>query len=405
MNSFWSLVGFEYKKILHKRSVQVVLFLAAIVTAISVGGTLLGNSYVDGEVYESNYEAMVKDRTYARALDGRTLDGELLEEAADAYARIPASDKYMDTPEYQTYARPYSQIYSLTRAVYNTVSRRFNMEDFQGLTEKQAEEFYAMRRDKLVQLMEAAGMSDRAKEEVLASDAQIEIPFTFSYTDGYTRSFTLMYTTGLIAAFVMAICIAPLFSGEYTSGADQLILTSKYGKNRLISAKLFTGFSLAAILCLVLTAIVYALSMLVFGFDGGNAPFQLYAPLSPYPLTMGQTALLLTVCAFFACILSAAITMLLSTKLKSPFGVIILISLLLVVPMFIDIPNTNIWLYNLSHLLPTNMLSLSVVADGIQYELLGLVIKPYAFLPIFAAAVSAVLTPFAYRSFKKHQIS
>lgn len=404
MSSFLRLVGFEYKKILHKRSVRIVLLLAVLVTAVSVWGTLFGNSYVGGEVYESNYAAMVKDRGYARALAGRALDGDLLMEAATAYAQIPEAEKYQETPAYLTIARPYSGVYSVGRVVYNTPSRRFNMEDFQALTRAQAEQFYTTRREKQVQLVEETGMSDKAKEKVLALDAQIQTPFIYSYTDGYTRFFTLMYTIGLMAAFTMAICVAPMFAGEYTSGADQLILAAKHGKRRLIGAKLFTGFSLAAIICLVLTLTGYLLSLLAFGSDGGSAPLQLYSVMSPYALTMGQTALLLSVCAFFGCILTAALTMLLSAKFKTPFGVIILISLILVVPMFFYVSEENIGLHNLFQLLPSNMMTLWTTTSSIQYELLGLVIRPYVFLPLFAAAVSILLTPFAYRSFKNHQI-
>jgi hypothetical protein len=96
--------------------------------------------------------------------------------------------------------------------------------------------------------------------------------------------------------------------------------------------------------------------------------------------------------------------MFLSARLTSPFGVIILISLLLIVPLFIKTSETHLWLYNLFHLLPTNMSSLPVATDSIQYELFGLVVRPYIFLPLFAAAVSIFLTPFAYRSFKNHQV-
>lgn len=404
MSSFWSLVGYEYKKILHKKSVVIVLLLAVIVAAISVWGTLFGSSYVDGEVFESYYDAMIKDRTYARSLAGREIDSKLIMEAAQAYAQIPEADRYYDTPEYQTFARRYSEIYNISRAINNTASRRFNMVDFRVLTDGQAEQLYAIRRDKQVQAVEETGMSDKAKEKVLALDAQIETPFTFSYTDGYRRFFTLMYPVGLMAAFVMAICISPLFSGEYTSGADQLILASKHGKRRLIQAKLFTGFLMAAAICLFLTLINYIFSMLTFGFDGWNSPLQIFNPMLPYPLTMGQTAVLLAVCAFFACLLTTAITMLLSAKFKSPFGVIVLISLLLVVPMFITVSYDRIGLYNLFHLLPTNMMEFGTVTSPIQYELFGLVLKPYVFLPLFAVAVSILLTPFAYRSFKNHQI-
>ncbi len=107
MSSFWNLVGYEYKKILHKKSVQIVLLLAVIVTIICVWGTLFGNSYVDGQVFESNYDAMVKDRAYSRSLAGREIDSKLIMEAVRSYARIPQNDRYYDTPEYQAFARKY----------------------------------------------------------------------------------------------------------------------------------------------------------------------------------------------------------------------------------------------------------------------------------------------------------
>lgn len=52
----------------------------------------------------------------------------------------------------------------------------------------------------------------------------------------------------------------------------------------------------------------------------------------------------------------------------------------------------------------TKMADFWSVTDRIQYEIFGLVVRPYVFLPLFAVAVSALLTPFAYRSFKSHQI-
>lgn len=250
-HSFWNFVGFEYKKIFNKKSVQFALFLTIAVIGISVFGTLFGNTYIDGKVFESNYDAMIKDRDYARSLEGRQLDSELIMESAQAYARISMQNNYTDTDEYQTFARPYSGVYSIIRTIFNTESRRFNMEDFQSLRSAQADEFYTMRRLKQIQLVQETNMSSAAKEKVLAMDAQVETPFIFSYTDGYRRFFNLSNIVGLASAFAIASCIAPLFAGEYTSGADQLILSSKHGKNKLIAAKLFTGFSLTAAICVL----------------------------------------------------------------------------------------------------------------------------------------------------------
>lgn len=404
MSGLWSLICFEYKKILKKRSVRITLLAAVLISIISVPGTLFGSTYIDGKPYESNYDAMLKDRNYARAFNGKKINSELILKAVKGYSKISESDKYQEKGDYQQFARPYSAIYGIIRTVFNMESRRFNMEDFQQLTSKEAEQFYNIRREKLVQIVETTVMSKKSKEQVLELDTRINIPLTFSYTDGYTRFFVILYSIGLTAALAMAICIAPLFSGEYTSGTDQLILSSRYGKNKLIKAKLLTGFSLSALICLILIFLAYLLSMLIFGADGRGAPLQLYVILSPYPITIGQAAGFLALCTLFSCLMTAALTMLLSAKLKTPFGVIILISLLLIVPMFINVPETSIILYKLSSLLPINMMAFGTVLDGIQFELFGLIIKPYVFMPLFALVISSLVVPFTFHSFKNHQI-
>ncbi|MDF2513337.1 MAG: hypothetical protein K0S04_3203 [Herbinix sp.] len=405
MKGLWSLISYEYKKILRKKSVWIALILAILITIISVPGTLFGSYYIDGELYESHLEAMVKDREYARDLSGRKLDSDLIMESVKAYSNIPGIEPYQATMEYQKLARPYSAIYGISRSVYNTRSRRFNMEDFQVLPREQADIFYILRHERLIDIVEDTAMSTKAKAKVLELDDQIETPITFSYVDGYTRFFNLAATFGLTAAFVAAICIAPLFSGEYTSGADQIILSSKYGKNKLIKAKLLTGFSLAALICLMLMLLCFVLSMAIFGSDGGGAALQLYIMMSPYPVTMGQTAIFMSVCTLCSCLMTAAITMLLSAKLRTPFGVIILVGILLIIPLLFFVPESIPFLYKLSHLLPTNIMTFWAVTDGIQFELFGLVIKPYVFLPVFAILVGLFLIPFSYRSFKNHQIT
>lgn len=102
MKEFWTLVSFEYRKILGKRSVKIALLLTLFLSVFSIWGTLMGSYYIEGELFESNAEAMKKDRAYARELSGRILDDKLLMEAADAYQTIPDSAAvYQSTEEYQ----------------------------------------------------------------------------------------------------------------------------------------------------------------------------------------------------------------------------------------------------------------------------------------------------------------
>lgn len=404
MNCFLQLVGFEYKKIAKRRGALLALALALITTILLPLGTLIGSVYEDGAPVETQYAAMQTDRAYARALSGRPIDAALLMEAAAAYAQVPDSTRYTQTPEYKTHARPYSEIYGIARAVYNTASQRFNMEDFQSLSAEQAASFYALRQDQQANLLAQYPMSERAKSELTALDAQVETPFRYSYYGGYQRFLGILYTVGLLLAFSVSVCIAPLFAGEYTSGADQLLLSARHGKGKLIGAKLFTGFSLTAAASLVLTGLTYLTCMLAFGPDGVHAPIQLMLPLCAYPLTFGQAALIFSLCVLLAALMTSALTMLLSARMKSPFGVIILISVLLVAPMYIRVPVTMPGLYNLVQLLPSNMMERPNVFDTMQFELFGLVLHPWQAMLLAAGAVTVLLTPFAIRAFKRHQI-
>lgn len=146
--------------------------------------------------------------------------------------------------------------------------------------------------------------------------------------------------------------------------------------------------------------------MIVWGSGGANSDITLMGNIFPYPLTVGQCAVRYVISLTMACMLFSAIASALSAALKAPFSTIVIMSVLLIVPMFINVPGeAPIWIFCLNNLLPTNMMAYWGAMFDYQYEIFGLVIPPYVFLPVFAAAVSCLCSALAYRSFRKHQIS
>lgn len=407
MNNFWALTQFEYKKIFRKRSTVIVLVAAFLLSVFSCMAILIGSFYVNGEPVESKVEAMKTDRSYSRALAGRAIDSTLLLEAADAYAKIkvPIDGKYSGTAEYNLYARPYSAIYSIAANSYYSDGNNFGVADFQALTREQAEILYESRTEKLESNINSMAASDTAKQKLLDLNSRIETPFIYDYTEGYERFFGIMYTTGMIIGFTAAILLAPIFSGEYSSGADQLVLSTRHGKKKLIFAKLFAGITIAGGLSLLLSLVTFLQCMLTYGFDGGDAALQILQPLWVYPVTMWQAALLYSVCIILGTVFIGAITILLSSRMKTSFGVIIPICILIVVPVFIRDPETNVVFSNLLSLLPVNMMAVENAFSPHLFELGDIVIKPYIAMPLFAGALTMALLPFAYQGFKNHQIS
>lgn len=404
MNNFWQLTRYEYKKILRKKSTIIILILTVAVTLLSSLAILVGNVYVDGVPTETYYEAMKTERSYARAHSGLEIDSSLLLEMSTAYGKVPAEGKYSETKEYNLYARKYSHIYGIARTIYGELEEKFSIAQIQKLTPEMADSLYDIRREAVEREVSSLMASEATKEHLLQLDSQVETPFVFDYAEGYARFFGIMYTTGIIICFASAILLASIFAGEYTSGADQLLLSSRNGKKTLIYAKLFTSVTLSGGICLFLTLLTYLQCMFTYGWDGINAPIQLFMPLTVYPFSIGTTVLLYGINIFMATQLTIGITVFLSSRMKTPFGVIVITCIFLMFPMFISDPERSVLLSNFLSMLPTNMMAIWNLLSLRLFEFGRISIEPYIICPILCAILSAFFLFFAKRGFEKHQI-
>lgn len=407
MNLFFDLAGYELKKILCRKRTVIILTLVVLLGALSVFGTIIGNYYYTdengNEIAVSKYDEEMIDRRYGEELSGRVIDADLIMEAVEAYKQVPLSGDrhYANTEEYLNGARKYSEIYHI-------VSRIFmlnGVEDFQNLTREQAEQFDKLRRENVYYIQDNPDISENLQEYRQRCLDNSPETVTYEYGGGYYRFITIMYTTAMMAGAAAAIILSGLFSEEYVSGADCLILSSKHGRGLVVGAKLFTAFVISAVLIILLTVISYVEAMAVWGTNGADGQLFLMGDIFPYNLTVGQSALLYSVCAVAACILFAAIAAMLSALLKTPSNTVVIMAILLILPMFINVPDeAPVWVYCLENLLPTNMMAFWGAMYEYQYEIFGLVIPPYAFIPVFAAAVSCLCAAGAYRAFVRHRV-
>ena len=340
MNIFFELVRFELKKILRRKRTVIVLALVVIVGALSVFGTVIGRTYYytdenGSEVAISGYEDKMIDRRNGEALSGRAIDADLIMEAVEAYQSVPLeSGNYTDTSEYQNNARKYSEIYGIVRRTFHLSS----LAEFQNLTREQAEQFDIVRLQNMEQTIMNGAASENVRKYRQKCLNNSSAALTYEYWGGYYRFVTIMYTTALMVGAAIAVMLSGIFSDEYTSGADSLILSSKHGKGLVIGAKLFTAFSVSAVLIALLSGISLIESFIVWGASGANGSLELVSGIFPYPITIGQAALLYCICMLAGSIMFAAITALFSAKLKLPFNTIVIMAALLIVPMLINVP-------------------------------------------------------------------
>ena len=405
MSIFFELVRFELKKTLCRKRTVIVLVLVILLGALSVFGTIIGNVYYNDEngntIAVSRYVDHMTDRRNKEAMSGRAIDADFIMEAVDAYKNLLSEDdNLVRNPEYQYNVSKYNEIYSLICRVFDL---RFS--EVSTLTWEQAEQFDVMRRERKEQIMQESALSKNMQKYWQDCFDRAPATLTYEYWGGYYRFVTIMYTTAIMAGAAIAVIFSGIFSDEYASGADSLVLSSRHGKGLVAGAKLFTAFSVSAVLISLLAAISLIETMLFWGTNGADAMLELAEDAFPYPITIGRAALLYFICILMGCIMFAAITALLSARLKAPFNTIVVMTVLLIAPMFISVPDgAPVWVSGLINLLPTNMFAFWIAMYEYQYEIFGLVIPPYVFLPVFALIAACVCSYFAWHGFRKHQV-
>lgn len=407
MKLFFQLTGYELKKILCRKRSVITLLVVILLGIFSVFGTIVGNYYYMDENGEeiaiSRYEEAMIDRRNGEALSGRVIDADLIMEAVDAYRQVPSDKIYygITSEEYQN-ARKYSEILEIVCWTMD-----LSIDEFQQLTREQAEQFDQIRRENKENMIENSdiNMSENMKEYWRECIEKSPKTLTYEYSGGYYRYVAIMCTTAFMSAAAVAIMISGIFSEEYVSGADNLILSSKHGKGLVIGAKLLAGFGIAAALIIFLMVISYIEVMAVWGTSGADAALILLGDIFEYPITIGQSALFYSICTLGSILLFTALTTFFSAAFKTPFNTIVVMAIILIVPMFIVIPDSApLWVFQLEQLLPTNMMAFWGAMSDLQYEIFGVVIPPYVFLPVFAMIASCVCVCLSYRIFKRHQV-
>lgn len=398
MRTFWTLVGYEYRKIFRRRATWAALALGLLFLIAMSQISLLGGYYLDGEWVSSNRAQMQIDRGYELALSGRLLDNALFGEAAAAYAAIPAdAAPYQATEEYNEIARPYEAVWE--RLTY------FFPEELREPRAAWGDDFYAARRAWVADGIADMQASEATKAALLAWDDAVATPWVFRWAVGWRWFLSNLDESGAVAAFIGAVLLAPLFAGEYSRGTDVLLRCSRHGRARLAAAKLFTGFSVMVLLFALFATALGADMALTYGYDVGGAPLQLLQVGYVYPLTVAQAAVRAVACGLGGALLFAACILAASAVLRSAFPVVVGATVLLLVPMMLDLDPTSTPLWSLLafNLLPSRMMKFENIFSPAPYDFFGMVLPQYVVFPIAAILFCLPLAALAMRAYRRHQ--
>ncbi len=400
MKNFGTIYTYELKKLLKKKIVFVTAAVILVTLIFTACGGVLGNYYVDGEAVDSHYNMLKTDAAYARALNGRKIDQQLLEETQAAYGKMPEGvERYTLTEEYQKYARPYSAIHN-----FIVQSLTIPYEEVNGWKADEAE-LYADREKELEKEWEELGLTEAQKEYWRKEGQQRAIPYTYYYADGWETLGSSGYTFALIMLLMAAICLSGVFTEEHSRRTDQLLLCSRYGRRELYWAKILAGITFAGVGALLYTAFMTLIIFLIYGADGGMALIQFLYPNCPQTVTLMETAFILYGTILIAVVMTGVFVMVLSELLHSSIGTLSIVSGILLVTMFVNIPEGWKVFSQLWDFIPSNFAFVGTAFSGKLISVGAMHLMPRTVAPVLYLLLTVLFAAAGKKIYEKYQVS
>lgn len=264
-------------------------------------------------------------------------------------------------------------------------------------------DFYQARQDKIEKILNDSSkeLSEAEKDYWRNLNSKVEEPFQYGYYEGWE---VIISAFELLMFAVLAVCIviAPVFSGEYQAGTDAVLLSGKYGKTKLTTAKILAALFFGVLAFTLHVLLAFGLPLAAFGTDGWNLPLQINGTTVPYPLTFLEGTLINLGVIYLVLLAMIGVTLFLSARMKSPYLVLTVVVPVLFVPMFLS-PNGTSGIYNLLVFLTPYKSLVPNFGSYLSYQLGPVVLDAFAVRTVLYAVLALILLPLAGRGFRRHQ--
>ncbi len=404
------LVKYEFLKILRKKSTLIVMAISLVLTAFLFGlpimqfqtynqnGVIKGTEGIAYEKAQSeNYSVLLTEDYITESIQ----EVQELFENPDNVG-TDGNEKFLIGDAYWNEIAPREKMLNLIAKAYSDPNEYVSYNHMPNLDVSNGASFYEAMEIKREKILNAASsdLSNEQKDYWRNMARNIDIPLQYGYYEGWeiiTTSFELL----MFAILAICIVIAPAFSGEYQAGTDAVILSGKYGKTKLITAKIIASLLFGTMAFVLHIIVACGLPLISFGVDGWNLPLQIAGLTIPYPL---QATLINIGVIYLVQLAMIGLTLLLSAKMKSPYLVLIVLVPILFIPIFLT-PSGATGAYNLTLFLLPYRATIPEFGKYISYQFGGLVLDTFSMRTIVYAALTVITLPLARLGFKKHQVA
>ncbi len=411
-----SLIKFEFRKIYKKRMNMVVccitIFLIVLFGIANIVQTYTYNEKGDkisGRAYVK-YEKQIAEKSGGELTNEKAQD--ILAEyqnmvATPGYYEGEGEDGHFTDEVYCSYFIPHRQILLDIAHVYDDPGMQTWGSNLNKLSLNDIKPLYEAKKNRFQMILEA-GSGDwnytaEEKQYWTKQYDKIAEPVTYGYAEGWSTWFAMagFFFYVLVGIFII---MSTVYAGEYEQKADHIILTTKYGKSKVIAAKnvaaFLYGFLLSAACILIMALICFGW----YGVEGASLPVQSIYFQSAYPLTNVQAVLLYAIMYYLVSFMMIAMTLWLSARMKNGLSVLAVMLLFAFVPIFMNESVTN-GLYN--HILA--LLPYNAIQDGgyntiLSYPFGSCVLNYMNMRIVVYLILTVIIIPFAGQAFRRHEV-
>ena len=406
-----TLIKYEFLKILRKKSTLIVMAASLLITAFFFGlpvlqfqtynqdGVLQGLAGIQYEKEQYTEISVPLTNEYVTKTIREVQ--ELFEDPENV--GYDGNEQFLIEDAYWNGIAPRESLLDLIAGNYADPNVSASYSALPDLDVSDGTDFYQARQDKIEKILNDSSkeLSEAEKDYWRNLNSKVEEPFQYGYYEGWE---VIISAFELLMFAVLAVCIviAPVFSGEYQAGTDAVLLSGKYGKTKLTTAKILAALFFGVLAFTLHVLLAFGLPLAAFGTDGWNLPLQINGTTVPYPLTFLEGTLINLGVIYLVLLAMIGVTLFLSARMKSPYLVLTVVVPVLFVPMFLS-PNGTSGIYNLLVFLTPYKSLVPNFGSYLSYQLGPVVLDAFAVRTVLYAVLALILLPLAGRGFRRHQ--
>ncbi len=394
-----SLLCFEIKKLFLKPSILVfssffvLLLLAA---GFANAQVLMGNGkakaqYELARQYEGSFDKAIATKAYADVQEYmNNHPGESYENSFNFPADIKIKNDYWD--------------------FYISLNRYIHGDSGENPRTPFSKDGIAKRLEQLEKEKNTDSYEYASLEKKLAMMNKLGVP-GYRYIMPWEALLPALTAGGnlIVNLFVLIVVMASVFSNEYSTGMDSIILSTRHGRSKIVTAKLIASLIYCTAFVLLYNMLQLAVCLAVGGTYGIGAPLQsvLSFLYGPFKITMLQFFIIQLAIQLLGCIIIVFTVAFISSRISSSLGTFFISLPVVFYPLILEgyfpgLANRIRPVLDIS--LIQEVRAFNIFTGYKAYNIFGVpVLYPYLLIPV-TVCFGTLMVIFTYRTVKYREV-